>query len=168
MLNWPPKANADFRPLPRFCDFESDAIAVSLELIEPLLQNHQDRLLRLRKTVEPSSPTMTRPEVAMILTGGQRSRTNRASFSPSIDPGIWISVKTTRISGCAFRMLVASSALLRTRPTTAGALSGCFFQQAVLTNVLEFLGYHLETDQLGGTEGRRNSDIGRVTSPRNG
>jgi hypothetical protein len=40
---------------------------------------------------------MTRPEVATILIGGQRSRTNRASFSPSIEPGIWISVKTTWI-----------------------------------------------------------------------
>jgi hypothetical protein len=26
------------------------------------------------------------------LIGGQRSRTNRASFNPSIEPGIWISV----------------------------------------------------------------------------
>ena len=52
-------------------------------------------------------------------------------------------------------------------PEGGGALLGCFFQQPVLADVLEFLGYHLETDQLGGTEGRRNSDIGRVTSPRN-
>jgi hypothetical protein len=48
-----------------------------------------------------------------------------------------------------------------------GVLLGCFLQQAVLADVLQFLGYHLETDQLCGTEGRRNSDIGRVTSPRN-
>ena len=44
--------------------------------------------------------------------------------------------------------------------------SGRLLQQAVLTDVLKFVGYHLETDQLSGTEGRRNSDIGRVTSPR--
>jgi hypothetical protein len=42
---------------------------------------------------------------------GQRSRTKRASFNPFIDPGIWISVKTTWISGRAFRMAMASSAL---------------------------------------------------------
>ena len=35
-----------------------------------------------------------------------------------------------------------------------GVLLGCFFQQTFLTGAIEFLGYHLETDQLGGTEGR--------------
>ena len=35
-----------------------------------------------------------------------------------------------------------------------------------MTDVLEFLGYHIEADQLGGTEARRNSHIGRVPPPR--
>src|SRR5689334_2186079 len=35
-----------------------------------------------------SSSMWTRPDVATILIGGQRSRTNRASFNPSIEPGI--------------------------------------------------------------------------------
>src|SRR6185437_7447245 len=41
------------------------------------------------------SATRTRPDVAMILIGGHRFRTKWASFRPSIEPGIWISVKTT-------------------------------------------------------------------------
>ena len=31
---------------------------------------------------------------------------------------------------------------------------GCFLERAILTDILELFGYHLETDQLGGTEGR--------------
>ena len=31
---------------------------------------------------------------------------------------------------------------------------GCFLERAILTDLLELFGYHLETDQLGGTEGR--------------
>jgi hypothetical protein len=55
-----------------------------------------------RKTLpagKSSAPTLTRPDVATILIGGQRSRTNRASFRPSIEPGIGMSVKTTWIAG---------------------------------------------------------------------
>ncbi|MET4358685.1 hypothetical protein ABIC08_008662 [Bradyrhizobium sp. RT9b] len=37
---------------------------------------------------------VTRPDVATSLIGGHLSRTNRASLRPSIDPGIWMSVKT--------------------------------------------------------------------------
>ena len=37
---------------------------------------------------------------------------------------------------------------------TGDASLGCLFQQTFLTGVLEFLGYHLESDQSGGTEGR--------------
>ena len=40
----------------------------------------------------------------MILIGGQRPRTARASFNPSIEPGIWISVKTTVMSRRASRI----------------------------------------------------------------
>ena len=39
----------------------------------------------------------------MILIGGQRPRIARASFNPSIDPGIWISVKTTVTSRTRFQ-----------------------------------------------------------------
>ncbi len=41
------------------------------------------------------SPTLTKPEVGTISIGGHRARTNLASFSPSMEPGIWMSVKTT-------------------------------------------------------------------------
>ncbi|MET4092320.1 hypothetical protein ABID60_008074 [Bradyrhizobium sp. S3.5.5] len=49
------------------------------------------------------SPSLrvTHPEVAM---GGHLSRTNRAGLRPSIDPGIWMSVKTIGISARASRM----------------------------------------------------------------
>src|SRR5580693_5973623 len=47
----------------------------------------------------------------MILIGGQRSRTACASLSPSIEPGMWISVNTTRISRRLSRIAMASSAL---------------------------------------------------------
>jgi hypothetical protein len=35
-----------------------------------------------------SAPTLRKPDVATVLIGGHRSRTNRASFRPSIEPGI--------------------------------------------------------------------------------
>ena len=54
---------------------------------------------RYSRPVKSSAPTFTSPDVATILIGGQRSRTNRASLRPSIVPGIWISVKTTWIAG---------------------------------------------------------------------
>ena len=56
-----------------------------------------------------SAPTLTRPDIATILIGGHRSRTNRASSSPSIEPGIWISMKTTWIAGRARRIAMATS-----------------------------------------------------------
>lgn len=41
------------------------------------------------------------PDVTMILIGGQRSRTNLARRSPSIVPGMSMSVKTARGQGNA-------------------------------------------------------------------
>jgi DNA-binding HxlR family transcriptional regulator len=40
------------------------------------------------------------------------------------------------------------------RESRIAMVLGCFLQRAILTDVLELIGYHLETDQLGGTEGR--------------
>ena len=47
----------------------------------------------------------------MSSIGGQRSRTARANFSPSIEPGMSMSVKTMRMSFRASKMAMASSAL---------------------------------------------------------
>ena len=47
----------------------------------------------------------------MISIGGHRSRIARANFSPSIDPGMLMSVKTMRMSFRASKMEMASSAL---------------------------------------------------------
>jgi hypothetical protein len=47
------------------------------------------------------------------LIGGQRLLTARASFSPSIEPGIWTSVKTTAMSRRPSRISIASSAFTR-------------------------------------------------------
>lgn len=46
----------------------------------------------------------------MSSIGGQRSRTARANFSPSIEPGMSMSVKTMRMSFRASKMAMASSA----------------------------------------------------------
>ncbi len=53
-----------------------------------------------------------RPDVRMSSMGGQRPRIARANFSPSIDPGISMSVKTIRMSVLCSKILTASSALL--------------------------------------------------------
>ena len=45
---------------------------------------------------------VTRPDVTTSLIGGHLSLTNRASLRPSIDPGIWMSVKTIWISCARF------------------------------------------------------------------
>lgn len=45
---------------------------------------------------------VTRPDVATSLIGGHLSRTNRANLRPSIDPGIWMSVKTILNIGSGF------------------------------------------------------------------
>lgn len=47
----------------------------------------------------------------MSSIGGQRSRIARANFSPSIEPGMSMSVKTMRMSFRASKMAMASSAL---------------------------------------------------------
>ena len=47
----------------------------------------------------------------MSSIGGQRSRIARANFSPSIEPGMSMSVKTMRMSFRASKMEMASSAL---------------------------------------------------------
>ena len=46
----------------------------------------------------------------MSSIGGQRSRIARANFSPSIEPGMSMSVKTMRMSFRASKMAMASSA----------------------------------------------------------
>ena len=46
----------------------------------------------------------------MSSIGGQRSRIARANFSPSIEPGMSMSVKTMRMSFRASKMEMASSA----------------------------------------------------------
>jgi hypothetical protein len=50
------------------------------------------------------------PEVRMISIGGQRSRTQAASFTPSMLPGISMLVKTMRISLRLSKIRIASSA----------------------------------------------------------
>ena len=50
------------------------------------------------------------PDAAKILIGGQRSQISRASFNPSMEPGIWISVKTAAISDRLWRITTAASA----------------------------------------------------------
>jgi hypothetical protein len=47
----------------------------------------------------------------MSSIGGQRSRIARANFSPSIEPGMSMSVKTMQMSFRASKMAMASSAL---------------------------------------------------------
>jgi hypothetical protein len=47
----------------------------------------------------------------MSSIGGQRSRIAQANFSPSIEPGMSMSVKTMRMSFRASKMAMASSAL---------------------------------------------------------
>lgn len=54
--------------------------------------------------------TERRPDVTMIAIGGQRRRIAIASLRPSIDPGISMSVNTTRISVLDSRIAMASSA----------------------------------------------------------
>ena len=56
-----------------------------------------------RPRADQFSAIPTWPEVAIISIGDQRPLTARASFSPSIEPGIWISVKTTVMSRRASR-----------------------------------------------------------------
>ena len=51
-----------------------------------------------------------RPEVTIRATGGQRSRTARGSLGPSIEPGIWMSVNTARMSFLLSRIRIAPSA----------------------------------------------------------
>jgi hypothetical protein len=57
-----------------------------------------------------SSGTFVLPDVTISATGGQRLRITRANLSPSMDPGIWISVKTARISFRLSKIRMASSA----------------------------------------------------------
>lgn len=52
-----------------------------------------------------------RPLAIMIRTGGQRSLTAKASLSPSIEPGISMSVKTVVMSNLVSKIDIASSAL---------------------------------------------------------
>ena len=57
-----------------------------------------------------SLPTLANPEVATILIGGHRSLTAAANFNPSMEPGMWTSVKMTVMSKRLSRMRIASSA----------------------------------------------------------
>jgi hypothetical protein len=60
-----------------------------------------------------------------MWTGGQRSLTAQANFRPSIEPGIWKSVNTTRMSGLLSRMTIASSAFAASATSNPASLITC-------------------------------------------
>jgi hypothetical protein len=60
-----------------------------------------------------------------MWTGGQRSLTAQANFRPSIEPGIWKSVNTTRMSGRLSRMTIASSAFAASATSNPASLITC-------------------------------------------